>query len=400
MFNPTQAYSNSKLGIENIINTYRPTLAPHVNSFYNKTKEFLNNNEQRIISGTVSLAMLATLGYGALACSGNIGDSKVYPTQKIDNVLIKNEDTDLKGSTTFKDNTTEETVTVRVFDILSNPLGNMNVQFWDSTAFEGFLVEDSTNNYLSSFRLYPHNSMHSITMYTSGPKIREVNNSSLEGQAIDNLVEHAKDNWVYLGRRTPEQLDAENEIYLFILNLVGINLSVISDVAGKISDISDSISSWHEPEFYDVYCVIPKNPITTSVRVLVPVESESESELVAPSDESVLEKLIRYVWDLESNNVQYYFDGDRNIKVRVTYTTKDWPDLVHGTSIKYQDYFETHIDFHVLTETIAVSSKELKSNPVIIITELESRLLDSLKKFGALNVDIVSFQEGNKAYKN
>ncbi len=118
-------------------------------------------------------------------------------------------------------------------------------------------------------------------MRISGPEVREVKGSSAEKQALDNLVEHAKNEWVYLGRRTPEQLDAENKIYSFIVGLAGINTSVVSDIAGKIGDISDSISGWHEPKFYDVYEVIPANPITTAIRVLVPVESKPEPTLEA-----------------------------------------------------------------------------------------------------------------------
>jgi len=163
----------------------------------------------------------------------------------------------------------------------------MRVQYLDPTDFEGFVVEDPNNNYAPLFRVYPHNAVPPITthvpvpnlhipltMRASGPAIREVDNSSDDGRALDNLVEHAKNEWIYLGRRTPEQLDAENKVYSFILGLAGINTSVVSDIAGKIANISDLIPGWHEPKFYDVYEIIPTNPITTTIRVLVPVQGK------------------------------------------------------------------------------------------------------------------------------
>ena len=214
--------------------------------------------------------------------------SAVSTQQVVKNgVVIQYNQTDSKGIATFEDSTTGQTVTVEVVDASSKPLHGMRVQYLDSTDFEGFVVEDPNNHYATLFKVYPHNTIPPITthvpapnlhipltMRTSGPAIREVNNSSDEGQALDNLVKHTKNEWLYLGRRTPDQLDAEDKIYSFILGLAGIDTSVVSDIAGKIADISDSISGWHEPEFYDVYEIIPTNPITTSIRVLVPVKGK------------------------------------------------------------------------------------------------------------------------------
>ena len=229
-------------------------------------------------------------------------------------VVIKYNQTDSNGIATFEDSAGGQTVTVQVVDSSSKPLHGMRVQYLDSPNFEGFIVEDPTNRYAPSFRVYPNTTVPPITgsvpptplyvpvtMRTSGPKIREVKDPSNEKQGLDNLVEHAKNEWLYLGRRTPKQLDAEDEIYSFIVGLAGVNTSVVSDVAGKIADISDSISSWHEPEFYDVYVVIPTSPITTAIRVLVPVQREPKPAPIVtpPSDKTQIPDGSKVVFESE-----------------------------------------------------------------------------------------------------
>ena len=88
-------------------------------------------------------------------------------------------------------------------------------------------------------------------------------------QAINNFIQHSKNEWVSLGKRTPEQLDAENQIYLFVLKLFGVDFTFVSDVAGKIAEVSGTISGWEESDYYEVYEIIPESPITTMIRVLI-----------------------------------------------------------------------------------------------------------------------------------
>ena len=158
--------------------------------------------------------------------------------------FCKNSTTNADGSAFFIDRTTGEEVEIFVSSETGEALGGMNVQFLDSTGFECFIVEDPQDRYKTSFKIFPHNSMHAITMHLSGPEIEYISSNSTEGQAIENFNDYASSEWIYMDRRTPEQLDAENEFYLFILKLLGIDLTVISDVAGKISEISGSISTW------------------------------------------------------------------------------------------------------------------------------------------------------------
>jgi dipeptidyl aminopeptidase/acylaminoacyl peptidase len=207
-----------------------------------------------------------------------------------DGTIIKYNETNSIGIAEFNDSTTDQTVTVQVFDSSSTPLEGMKVQYIDSEDFEGFLVEDPNNQYAPSFRVNPYieapkittgiitpNRYVAVTMQNSGPEIREISGSSAEAQAVDSLVQHAKNEWLDLGPRTIEQLDAENELYSIIVEgLTGINTSFLSNVAGTISDISELISGWHEPESYHVYEIVTENPITTTIRVLVPVEGGVE----------------------------------------------------------------------------------------------------------------------------
>jgi len=235
-----------------------------------------------------------------IACSSGIAPpvasespirSPTNTQQEVKNeVIIKYNKTDSNGIATFKDSTTGETVTVEVVDASSKPLQGMQVQYWDSTKFEAYMVEDPKKQYAPSLRIFSGNTIPLITTHISptdlyipltmhnsdsGPKIREVEDPS-EKQGIDNFVEHAENEWVKIGRFTPKQLNAEDMLYSFIIGSAGINTSGFRDFAGMIADISDSIPGWHEPDFYDVYKVIPKNPITTAIRILVPVQDMPE----------------------------------------------------------------------------------------------------------------------------
>jgi len=154
-----------------------------------------------------------------------------------------------------------------------------------SEDFKRFIVEDPDNQYDPSFRIYRYDTVPLITTFVSTPNIHipitmQTSDPKIKKEDLAKLTENE---WEYMGRLTPEQLDAENTIYSFFLGLTGINTSGIGDIAGLIAGFSDSIPGWHEPESYDVYKVIPANPITTTIRVLVPVQGEPEPTV--PSDE-------------------------------------------------------------------------------------------------------------------
>ncbi len=253
----------------------------------------------------------------------------------LDEVFCKNSITNSNGSVTFTDNTTDEEITILVTNLSGDPLPNMNVQYLDTTIFECFIVEDPQETYKTSLRIYPHNSMHTITMNVSGPQIRQVNINSAEGQAIEKFVEYAGSEWIYMGRRTPEQLDAENEFYLFILKLFGLDFSIISDVAGIISEVTSLITNWEEPEYYDVYRIIPNNPITTSFRILIPVD-ENETNTITDIDGNVYKtiKIGNQLWMAENLKVTRYRNGDTLPKV---VGNTEWQNLTIGGYCVYDN---------------------------------------------------------------
>ncbi len=259
--------------------------------------------------------------------------------------VVKNAVTDSNGQATFVDNTTGEVVVIYVQDSDGNALSNITVQFWDYSDHELFIVQDPYGIYDLSFRIYAHNSTHHITMHMSNdaPVIREVSNSSEEGQAINNVVQNAKRKWLYLGNKTPAQLDTENQTYLFILKLSGRDFTIVSDSAGKISEVSGLISGWEEPEYYDVYYIIPDDPVTTPIRVLIPVHASlRESTLISPQSSAELD-----------NNC-----ADRSDSIEWDF---DWSDIQDAT--KYQIYIIREGAIFALVDTTVTSSSYHYSDP-------------------------------------
>ena len=122
--------------------------------------------------------------------------------------------------------------------------------------------------------------------------------------------------------------------------------------------------------------------------------SEKEETKLTPIPEVEVEtfgKNIKYLWNINAEYMQYSFDGDRDIKVEITY----------GNKAKIKNYsIEGTLAQSIINETVKISSKKLKSNPTAVITELESTVLDSLKDLGVLSLDVIYFQEGNQRYTN
>lgn len=196
-----------------------------------------------------------------------------------DETVIKNSTT-INGKVSFTDSFSGEKVVVYVEDEEGNLLSDINIQFWDSDGYEFFLLEDSYSSYMPKFEIYPHNSSHWITMHVSGDEkaydVEEISLSSEKGEAVENLWEDVSSDVYYKGRFTPKELDKADEVYLTILPLENLGkffgfLSKINDYMGKMNKVF-SVFDLDEPGFYDIYILLPKNGITTSIYWLEPVD--------------------------------------------------------------------------------------------------------------------------------
>lgn len=203
-----------------------------------------------------------------------------------EDVEVKNDTTNSNGEARFTDSSTGEEVIVVVQDSSEKRIAGIDIQFFDSNEFEMFILEDPSEIYSPCLRVFSHNSIHSITTYIESdvPRIREVDNNSVEGKAIVNLTDYVKANGIHSGCKTPEQLERESEVYLFILKVVGIDISIITDTAGKIAEVSGAVSNFEEPECYDVYYLTPQNPITTTLKFFIPKADETTTTTTGGGD--------------------------------------------------------------------------------------------------------------------
>jgi len=306
-------------------------------------------------------------------------------TQVVKNgVTIKYDETNSNGIAVFKDNTTGQTVTVEVVDDSSKPLGSMLVQYMYSEDFERFIVKDPDNQYAPSFRINRHDTVPLITTFVSTPNIHIPITMQTSDHKIrkGDLAVLTENEWEHMGRLTPEQLDAENMIYSFILGLAGINLGVASDGLGKISGISDLVSGWQEPEFYDVYNVIPASPITTTIRVLVPVESpkpkiptinsdgtydaylhvqKSRSEFQDFLREKLGHDLKKYIQAVNADNEFRYKEalvkfvsrvfGDNYLRLQTNAVESDFPQVTPDYFKNAWESAKSENDFHIPLKT-------------------------------------------------
>ncbi|UCE19682.1 MAG: hypothetical protein JSV84_04880 [Gemmatimonadota bacterium] len=247
-------------------------------------------------------------------CNGD-GNVDLLDIVKIANIILGNDEcrklikegtTDQDGIVHFTDNSTDEQVEVRVRNLGGDPVPDLHVWFWDYDDCEVFIVEDESVNYKASLKIYSHNSTHDIAVCSLNtscePEFSVIENSSDEGQAIQNFIEHAEnsENWIEIGRFTKEEIDAQSEIYLFIMELAGVGTfgSAISDYAGTISDVWGEISGWEEPDHYDVYHIMssPDGDLVGSIIVTFPVPKTPE--LILPSNESTISDINPiFEWD-------------------------------------------------------------------------------------------------------
>lgn len=228
----------------------------------------------------VIIAVLVSLTFVILGCDGGGGDDSSDTTTPAVETTIKTSVTNEEGVAKFVDSSTEEDVNIYISDKDSNTIPGINIEFLDAKNYELFIIEDSTGKYLPALEIYPHNSDHWITMYLPEEKgsdeITELPVDSDKGQAMENFLSDTAGERIYHGRFTPEELDETDEIRMMILERTGIGsfftfVSQLNDFMEKMDEIFNLGFQYEEPEFYDLYTLIPSSSITTTLCWLEPI---------------------------------------------------------------------------------------------------------------------------------
>ncbi len=181
--------------------------------------------------------------------------------------------TGIDGRVAFLDFGTGDSVSVRALDGGSQPLANINVQFWDNSGFELFILEDSSGSFVTSFRIFEQSGDHDIGMSTTGPVVRQIWSGTPE---YDALLRFEADEtvWNYMGCVTPEALEAETPVYGFVIPELEPELITVTDAAGQFADATASIEDWDSPDCYLVSLLGPVEPIVTPYRLLLPATGD------------------------------------------------------------------------------------------------------------------------------
>jgi len=189
--------------------------------------------------------------------------------------VFSSNSTDSNGLALFTDVISSGSAEISVTTTSSVPVPDADVLFVDGAGWELFFAEEE--GFLPSLGLFRHNSAHGITMYVDMPAdaVATYSNETDEAQACFDFVSHARSHGLFLGRVTPEELKAIDDTALWIYNfvpVVGPVMSAVSKVAQKFESFLSMIpGEISEPDFYDLYEIVPDNPITTTLRIPIPV---------------------------------------------------------------------------------------------------------------------------------
>ena len=113
-----------------------------------------------------------------------------------------------------------------------------------------------------------------------------------------------------------------------------------------------------------------------------------------PASPDTLEHTIKYVWNVESDGIRHSFSGDRDIRVRAAY------DAARSRQREAQSgSLDNNLRYYVFKESLAISSEDLKRDPVGALSRLKSRLLEPLSRWGVSDISILYFQEGAQVYR-
>ena len=255
-----------------------------------KSGSEIKKEDTSVNETSFSLGILETGNYEAFVCAYNVYGTSDWASIEFsvsEVEEIKELTTNESGIVTFTDNQTMEEVNVYIENKTQDKLSEINVTFWDGEGYEMFIVNDPAGQYFSAFEIYEHNSDHIITMYIVGDPlsdtIENIEIGSSKEQAIEKFIEKNKDKSIYMGKLTPEEIDKVTTTKLNIMTpLVGGCYKKFASFLSDFADIVKEIFVINEPEFYDVYILIPGG-ITSTIRWLEPIE-EVTTIPNAPSD--------------------------------------------------------------------------------------------------------------------
>jgi len=192
--------------------------------------------------------------------------------------VFKEAVTDMNGHVEFTDNSTNEPVHIYVIDSRDAPIQSVEVGFYDQEGFELFVANDPLGRYYPTFEIYPHNSSHTIRMFTNDPGVREIDPNSPEGLAYLATAEYVEENWTYLGQMTAEELDEWNKLHLSILKpFYGSTIENIYSKAGDLMDYAEMLGLIEQPDLYNTYSMIPDetDDLAGSIWMAIPATWET-----------------------------------------------------------------------------------------------------------------------------
>src|SRR3989344_3192330 len=201
--------------------------------------------------------------------------------------ITKTNKTNSQGQAFFQDNSTNEPITITVLDKQQKPIQNADVLFYDGNGFEAFITQKQ--NYLPSFKIFPHNSEHKITLLSKtlegiigdakeiGTMLDQQNKRKLHytqllynpglmkayGQ-FEDFIGNKKEVQYLETITLDERLEIENErdaILVFITNRVAAIAGISSDFAEKARNIIGIIEDktiralLKDIKRWDVYCI-------------------------------------------------------------------------------------------------------------------------------------------------
>ena len=209
-------------------------------------------------------------------------------TLKKPTVQISEATTRQNGVAFFRDKDSKEYVEINVFSPDSKPLPNVKVGYIDGKGFEFFQAEDTQGRYLPFLEVFPHNSIHSFTMYLpdKGSIIEKVEQDYVNrNQAIDKFEGWFKKNseMVDLGIKTLEEWDeiADNKIAVVSIFLpkTGGKLKITGTLRQILTTLTPDASFSDPKQKYHIYSLLAFDGITSELYWLEEVEEKIENTI-------------------------------------------------------------------------------------------------------------------------
>ena len=164
---------------------------------------------------------------------------------------LKFSTTNASGQALFTDEQTGETVTVLVHSEDGQSLQGTSVMFGDADGFEVFYAEHPAMQNIPQFRLYPHNSSHTIEMPSIHTGEWTVEEYDSDSAYVEDFEEWAQSNWMYNGCWTKDELEAKTKAYTMIFSLPFVDYTFVVNLLDKIQDLAGFVEDLgHQPPDY------------------------------------------------------------------------------------------------------------------------------------------------------